>query len=147
MLRAPGTIATLLLAAIAACTGCVQEDNGFAYTCMPGGGMFDGISCEVPLTRNFLLWYPEDGDGPGIHETIDGLEGHAEVIPGTGKTQIRKVGFDSNWLVAGDSNDGWYVVDLRGAERGAIVGPLSLEELRVRFPSLPPTRDVPTPRR
>ena len=62
MLRAPGTIATLLLAAIAACTGCVQEDNGFAYTCMPGGGMFDGISCEVPLTRNFLLWYPEDGE-------------------------------------------------------------------------------------
>lgn len=105
--------------------------------------MLDGWSCDASLTRGFLLWISEDGEGPTIHYMpsrdrqrphLNHLGGHAREIPTAGDATITAVGFDNRVLLAEASDGAWYLVDLLEERHWPRAqGPFTRQEIEARF--------------
>lgn len=125
--------------AVGAC-GWTESAGDFNYSCIRGGGMFDGPSCEHRLTERYSLRYGE-GSGDNIILTYES-HGRAPLIQGLGDDLITKIALDDRLLVM-ETADGRFFVAPAHAERWPeLVGPLSVEEFRSRYPDVDEWRNV-----
>ena len=120
-------------------SACSQQTIGdFAYTCMPGGGMFDGRSCTSQLTNRYSLRSGE-GSGLNVELTFEHGDGSgARLIQTLGDEDlVRKIGLDDRLLVAQTRDGKYFVAPAQTDEWPMVIGPLSAEEFAAKYPNAP----------
>jgi hypothetical protein len=141
-MRTTPTFAAALFLGLAAC-GSTETAGDFTYACTPGGGMYDGPSCEHRLTDHYLLRYGESsGDNVTLDFEFSRDGGSARLIADSSQDIVTQIALDDRILAVRLRSGRIFVAPAKPARWPEITGPLDEQTFSARFANPPRWREV-----